>query len=196
MPSNLLRIALFVICSLALSSAALAAPIEIVVQRDPIPQGAMYGWSLRMTVQSGYNVGAVALVATGDTDFQFNSPFVSVAYSLYIPASQWDGVKSVVIIQGDNPALINAPASNVFLGRWLSPYATTPQFSVGDGEYDIGGTVFDPNFNNYPVGTFSIRVVPEPGAFALTAFALALAGLRRRRIFWPSERPTRQNCRP
>ena len=71
------------VAALLVASPAAAAPIAPIVARlDPGQSGPVYSWSLRISVEGGYDVSAVTLLTSGYDSFTINPaiPFGEFAY--------------------------------------------------------------------------------------------------------------------
>lgn len=178
---------------LAASSAA-AAPIEILARLDPGQSGPVYSWSLLISVQPGYDVGAVGILTRGFDSFVPNAanPGIGILDTAFTPnyAPEYPDFGGLVLNNTANGVAIAAGgSSNVLLGTFYSTATTAPPVGISDGEFFFGGTVFDTYLRTrpideaylsaYPVAAFSLAAVgvPEPGA-ALLALAALGAGLR------------------
>ena len=171
---------------LLLARPASPAPIELLLLLDPGQSGPVYSWSLLISVEEGYDVGATDFLTAGFESFAVNAanPGISVLDSAFNPdlSPLYPGKQAVVINNTDIGVTIAAGGStNVLLGTFFGPANTAPPVGIFDGEEAFGATVYDPYGSAYPLASLSFAAIgaPEPSGSALCAAALsALAGLR------------------
>ncbi len=181
---------------LLLARPASPAPIELLLLLDPGQSGPVYSWSLLISVEEGYDVGAVDLLTAGFESFAVNAanPGISVLDTAFNPdlSPFYPGKQGVVINNTENGVAIAAGGStHVLLGTFFGPATTSPPVGLFDGEEAFGGTVYDmflrtrppgeASLSAYPLASLSFAAIgaPEPSGSALCAAALsALAGLR------------------
>jgi hypothetical protein len=170
---------------------AAAAPIQIVAQLDPGQSGPVYSWSLLISVEPGYDVGAVDLLTSGFDSFVPNAanPGIGILDTAYVQDPLGDGRNGLVLNNYANGIAIAAGGSqDVLLGTFYGPATSSPPVLLWDGEYEYGGTVFDPylrtrppeeaSLSAYPLAVISFAAigVPESRSTAVLC-AVALAGL-------------------
>ena len=169
----------------AVASPAWSAPIEITARLNPGQSGPIYGWSLLLSVEAGYAVGAVDLLTSGFDSFEINlaNLGISVPDSVYSIDPLGDG-RNVLIL--NNPtngiAFSETPATDVLLGTFYSTFRTSPPVLLWDCEFECGGTVFDPYLrarppedvalSAFPRALIALAVVPEPSGGVLVALGL------------------------
>ncbi len=160
--------------------------------------GPEYAWSLLIRVDAGYDVGAIDILTSGFDSFEVNAanPGIGIPETSYRTDPLGDGRNGLVLNNVANGVAISSPGEEALLGTFFGPNRTSPPVILWDGEYEYGGTAFDPylkvlppddiSLHAYPRALISQRVVPEPSHFALFALvclgSFALGALERRAV--------------
>lgn len=143
----------------------------------------MYSWSLRISLEGGYDVSSVSLLTEGYDSFTIN-PAIPLARRVYTTNPLGDG-RNALLVQSValDRRLVVGGQQDFLLGTFHGPNATSPPALLFDCEVECGGTVYAPLRSlPYAIDLISLAAIPEPGQLTLVVTLLLVVRTARRRV--------------